>query len=128
MPHRVVIVDDEPSARKLANHWLTHSPDFEVIGEAKDGEEAIRMAAKLEPDLILLDLVMPGMGGIDALPHILRRSPHSKIVVLSMLQQESVRDDALALGAAAFIDKATDGTVLIDSLREIIDRTPKQAA
>jgi DNA-binding NarL/FixJ family response regulator len=114
--HSVVIVDDEPSARKLAHHWLDRSPEFEVIAEARDGEEAIRLAAKFQPELILLDLVMPG---IAALPHIRRRSPGSKVVVLSMLQQESVREDALALGAAAFIDKATEGPVLLDHLRQI---------
>lgn len=124
MAHRVVIVDDEPSARKLAHHWLDRDPDFEVVAEARDGDEAIRLAAKLRPDLVLLDLVMPGMGGIAALPHIRRRSPTSKVVVLSMLQQESVRDDALALGATAFIDKATDGPVLIDHLRHIMDGQP----
>lgn len=127
MPHSVVIVDDEPSARKLANHWLTRTSDFQVIAEAKDGEEAIRMAAQFQPDIILLDLVMPGMGGIAALPHIRRRAPSSKVVVLSMLQQESVRADAIALGAAAFIDKATEGQALLDNLRHIVDTSQPAA-
>lgn len=118
-----MIVDDEPSARRLASHWLQTTSEFQVIAEAKDGEEAIRMAAEFQPDLILLDLVMPGMGGIAALPHIRRRSPQSKVVVLSMLQQESVRQDAIALGATAFIDKATEGSSLLEQLRGIVTAT-----
>ncbi len=111
---RIVIADDVSAMRALLRRVLEDSAAFDVVGEAVDGEEAVRMAGAFLPDVVLLDLAMPVMGGLEAIPDIRLSSPTSRIVVLSSVDPGPVRQQALALGADAFIEKR----VVSESLAE----------
>jgi len=111
---RVVIADDVSAMRALLRRMLEESAAFDIVGEAGDGEEAVRLAGTLHPDLVLLDLAMPGMDGLSAIPGIRTRSPASHIVILSAIESGRGKDQALASGADAFIEKR----MLSDSLAQ----------
>ena len=122
-PVRVVLADDEAAIRSLTKYWLEADGRFEVVGEARDGAEAINICAERQPDLVLLDLVMPRMGGLAALPGLREASSDAKVVVLSMLQEEKSIKESLAKGATAFLDKGIEGNELADRLWELL-RSP----
>ena len=104
---RVLVVDDVPDIRKLVRIAIQRcGPSFDVVGEACDGEQAIREAARLHPDLILLDLSMPVMDGLEALPEILAASPESKVLVLSSFTAVEMSEEAMSRGATGYMEKA----------------------
>src|SRR3954470_12945332 len=108
---RVVLVDDEPDIVYLARTLFERDGRFEIVGEAGNGEEAVRLAEELKPEAVLLDILMPGMDGWDALPLIRRVSPETAIIVVSALgRRQDVAERATALGAAAYIEKAKLGS------------------
>ena len=118
-PLAVLVVDDEPSIREIVRFLLTDDDRFTVTGEAANGEEAIRMATELQPDVVLLDLMMPVMDGMTALPQIRAAAPDGIIVVvLSALDLRRKADEAEAAGAAGYIPKSKITTVP-DVLAEI---------
>jgi CheY-like chemotaxis protein len=100
---RVLIVDDTADIRFLVRIGLRNQPGLEVCGEAVDGIDALEQAALLQPDAILLDLSMPRMTGLEALPELRRLLPSARIVIFSASPQ--AKADALAAGAAAFVEK-----------------------
>lgn len=100
---RVLVVDDEPDIRVLLQMTLGLD-GFEVVGEATNGREAVALAADLQPDVIVLDLMMPVMGGMEALPLLLESSPRSHVVVLSAAASHLI-DQAVAAGADGYIEK-----------------------
>jgi two-component system, LuxR family, secretion system response regulator SsrB len=104
MSIRVLLVDDVDDLRSLLREQLVGS-DVTVVGEAANGEEALAACHLLQPDVIVLDVEMPVMGGIEALPHLRHRSPLSKVLVYS---QDPIHDSAaVAAGADAFVCKQT---------------------
>lgn len=112
---RVLIADDVVYFRTLVRYSL--DPDrFEVVGEAGDGSEAVRQAAATQPDVVVLDLSMPVMDGLEAIPAIKERSPRTKIVVLSGLEAVDMEAQARELGADAYLEKGTDLDELIQML------------
>ncbi len=102
--------------RALLRRMLEDSAAFEIVGEASDGEEAVRMAGAYHPDVVLLDLAMPVLDGLAAIPDIRRTSPSTRIVVLSAIDPGRVRDQALASGADAFIEKRLLSESLVERL------------
>ena len=112
----VVVVDDAPEVRVLVRTRLRVSGRFEVVGEGSDGEEAVELAARLMPDLMLLDVSMPGMDGLEALPRVLEGSPGTRVVMFSGFEETGLVDKAHALGAAAFVEKSTTVDLLIERL------------
>lgn len=124
---RVVIVDDDGGVRRMVRIILSMEPDYEVVGEAADGAQAVSVTAELQPDLVLLDLEMPGMNGMVAIPQIRQRAPNTKIAVLSAFPDPYTLTDALNLGADTYLDKATSLAELPVLLRSVIhhgDPTP----
>jgi CheY-like chemotaxis protein len=119
---RVLLVDDILELRMLVRWALQETNEFLVVGEAGDGVEAVRKAGELQPDLVLLDLSMPDMDGIEALPLILQSSPRSVVVVLTGFEGESVGQSALERGAIAVIEKGITQAGLIDELKSIMSR------
>ena len=121
---RVVIADDASAMRALLRRMLEDTAAFEIVGEAADGEEAVEMAGAFHPDLVLLDLSMPLMDGLSAIPSIRRASPSTRIVVLSAMDPGRVREQALASGADAFIEKCLVADSLAQRLVEACLASP----
>ena len=104
-PTRVVLVDDHQLVRAGIRALLRELPDVEVVGEGADGESAIRLAQESAPDVLFLDLVMPGMSGLVALERIIGQQPDLKVIILSMHSSEEHVVRALQLGAAGYMLK-----------------------
>ncbi|MDQ3941819.1 MAG: response regulator transcription factor [Actinomycetota bacterium] len=116
---RVLIADDHPHFRDGLRALLLSAPDLEVVGEAGDGEEAISLAAELQPDVILMDLNMPGVGGIEATRRILHTSPHIAILVVSMFEDDDSVFAALQAGARGYLLKGALKAEILRSIRAV---------
>jgi CheY-like chemotaxis protein len=112
---RVLVADDQAEHRAMVTRILERSGRFSVVAEAADGHEAIRLAERDRPDLVVLDLSMPNMGGLEALPRILVSAPATKVVLLSGYASPKERDE-VPEGAAAFLGKSLAADRLIDEL------------
>ena len=121
---RTLLVEDDVPMRVLLRRALESSGHFEVIAEASDGVSAIDRATVLQPELILLDLMMPIMNGFQALPLLLKTSPVSRVVVLSMLQGNPIEKECIALGASAFVDKMVKDEDLVRQILAAMDPPP----
>jgi DNA-binding NarL/FixJ family response regulator len=115
----VLIADDHAILRAGLKMLLDRQADIRVSGEATDGLETINLAADLKPDVILLDLTMPGLGGLDALPVLRKTAPDSRILVLTMHEDELYLRQALKAGAAGYILKEAADTELISAIRAV---------
>jgi DNA-binding NarL/FixJ family response regulator len=118
MAERILLVDDHPLTRSALAGLLTQH-GFEVVGEASDGEEAIEAAARLEPDLILLDLSMPGLDGLSALPRLREAAPECEVVVLTASGTEENLLGAIRGGAAGYLLKSEPPERIVDFLRGV---------
>ena len=105
MTPRVLLVDDNDDLRRLLRIQLERTGRYQIVGEAADGHEAVRLAAELQPRIVLLDLSMPVMDGLQALPLILDAVPEVRVVVLSGFDQGTMSVRALAAGAARYVEK-----------------------
>jgi two-component system, NarL family, nitrate/nitrite response regulator NarL len=101
---RILIIDDDQQFRTLVRLVLRRIDDFEVVGEAHDGHSGIEQTEELSPDVVLLDLMMPGMDGFQALPKIKAAQPSAAVVVLTALDSDQV-EEAVLVGAASFVEK-----------------------
>jgi DNA-binding NarL/FixJ family response regulator len=119
MPYSILLVDDHKILRDGIRTILERTPDFHVVGEAVSGSEAVSQARKLHPDLILMDIGLPGMNGIDATSEILRRCPEAKVVILSMYGDENSVVAAFRSGARAFLLKKASSSDMLDALRTV---------
>lgn len=117
---RVLLVDDQASTRDLVRWTLEDDQRFRVVGEAPDGREAVALARHHQPDLVLLDLAMPGVGGLEALPLLRAVAPQARIVVFSSLDPADVADRALSQGAAGYLCKGGEPDRLLDDLQRIL--------
>ena len=117
--YRVVLVDDEEPVRALIGITLGLDRHFSVVGEASDGEQAVTLINLQHPDAVVLDLMMPKGGGMDAIPKIRLCSPETKIVVFSALSADQMSDEAMAKGAHAYIEKSRFSTDLPDILQRV---------
>ena len=118
MPESVLVVDDHPLTRDALSALLSQH-GFAVVGEASDGEEAIRAAADLQPDLVLLDLSMPGLDGLSALPRLRGAAPGCEVVVLTASGTEENLLAAIRAGAAGYLLKSEPPERLADFLRGV---------
>ena len=114
---RVLVVDDHDGFRSSMVEALDLIPEVEVAGEACSGDEACRAVITLKPDLVLLDLSMPGMNSMDAARTIRRSNPHSQVVVLTALEDPAVEQQAVEAGALGLIPKGTPLDDMVDVLR-----------
>jgi DNA-binding NarL/FixJ family response regulator len=113
---RVLIVEDDPGVRESLRELLSEM-DFDVVGEAADGSEGVDRTAELDPDVVLMDLRMPGMGGLEAARLIRHRMPAVQVVVLTVYDDPALKRDAAAIGIYAFLVKGCSAR-LIESVTE----------
>lgn len=118
---RVLVVDDFEPFRRFVYSTLTQRPDLQIIGEASDGLEAVQKAEALKPDLILLDIGLPGLSGIEAARRILQLSPKSKIVVVSQESAPDIVQEALDFGASGYVLKAKSATDLLAAVDAVLE-------
>ena len=116
MTVRVLIVDDQPPFREASRLVVEMTDGFEVVGEAVDGEQAVEMVLALEPDLVLMDVQMPGIDGIEATRRIGALTDPPRVVVMSTHESGDYADTAVAAGAHAFVAKSEFG---MDSLERL---------
>ena len=119
MAERILLVDDHPLTRSALSALLRQN-GFEVAGEATDGSEAIDAARRLEPDLILLDLSMPGLDGLEALPHLREAAPDCEVVVLTATETEDNLLAAIRAGAAGYLLKSEPPERIVEFLRGVV--------
>jgi DNA-binding NarL/FixJ family response regulator len=113
---RILIVDDHEVVREGLRSILETDPDFELVGEAADGGEAIRLAAELEPDIVLMDLSMPGIGGIEAIEQIKALALPLEIVILTTYDDDDLIVRGLRAGARGYLLKDAGRKALFDSI------------
>lgn len=126
MSIRVLVVDDVPDLRRIFRIVLETDGRFEVVGEAGDGEEAIRLAEDLRPDVIVLDLAMPNMDGISAIPLLHKAAPGIRILVLSGFENKELAERAISTCATAFLTKGTLPEDIATTLHDVYLSPPKQ--
>jgi DNA-binding NarL/FixJ family response regulator len=114
-----LLVDDHALFRRGVRALLATMPEVDVVGEADSGPAAVEAARTLRPDLVLLDLQMPGGAGLDAIPGILQESPGSSILVVTMREDSAALREALLLGARGYILKDTDGDSFIRAVATV---------
>jgi DNA-binding NarL/FixJ family response regulator len=118
-PLSILIADDHPVFRSGLRVLLAGIPDIEVIGEATTGENAIARAAELQPDVILMDIKMPGINGIEATRRILREIPHIGILMLTMFEDDASVFAAMRAGARGYVLKDTDEEEIVRAIQAI---------
>jgi DNA-binding NarL/FixJ family response regulator len=118
-PLRVLLADDHPVFRKGLRALLTSLPEATVVGEAADGEEAIRLAAEQEPDVVVMDLNMPGVGGVEATRRILTGQPDTGILVLTMLDDDDSVFAAMRAGARGYLVKGSDTDEVVRAITAV---------
>lgn len=116
---RIVLADDHAIFRSGLKALLATEPDMEVVGEAGDGRQAVEQCAKLEPDVLVLDIKMPGVSGLEVLPELRQRCPDCKVLVLSMLAEEQYLLEVLRAGGSGYVPKSAADTELIDAIRVV---------
>lgn len=119
MKRTVLVVDDVAFVRKTLTQILTEGL-FQVVGEAVDGSEAIEMYAKLQPDLVTMDIVMPKLGGIEATRRLVSYDKDAKVVIVSAMNQENLVMDAINVGACDYILKPFSAKDVIQTLERVL--------
>jgi len=115
----VLLVDDHPLFREGIRALLSAEPELEVVGEAADGEQAIELAGKLSPDIIVMDLVMPGMNGMQAAQRLHDQYPGIKVLILSMYDDDEYIRQILKAGASGYVLKRAASEDLLRAIREV---------
>lgn len=118
-PLRVLVADDHPMFRDGIRALLSSSPDAELAGEAATGEEAVALAAELQPDLVLMDVQMPGMGGIEATRRIVSESPHVRVLVVTMFEDDATVFQAMRAGARGYVLKGANYQEMLRAIQAV---------
>ena len=118
---RILIADDHPIIRRMVRSTLEEHPRFEVCGEAFDGAKAIEAADRLKPDVVILNIAMPVLNGIEAARVIRVRVPDSAIVILSTHADERLIEEAKRIGARAYVAKTRAGEALVKAIEAAIE-------
>ncbi|MDX1992681.1 MAG: response regulator transcription factor [bacterium] len=132
MTIRVLIADDHAVVRQGLKMFLSLTPEFEIVGEATNGAEALSMARKLRPDVVLMDLLMPEMDGITAITHLRRELPDTEAIALTSVLEDKAVVGAIKAGAIGYLLKDTESDELIRAIKAAaegqVQLSPKAAA
>lgn len=120
MTIRILLVDDHTLFRSGLKALLSRQPDFEIVGEASDGLEGVKLAEQLKPDLVLLDLDMPVMSGTEALAQMLASNRELPVVMLTVSEDAEDLKEAFVLGARGYLVKNIDAEYLVNSVRQVV--------
>ncbi len=118
LPIRIVVAEDHPEFRALLCEQLGSAPGLEIVGEAGDGRQAIAAVGRLDPDVLTLDIDLPGMNGLEVLRVVKWYSPETKVIILSGQDEEATILEALKYGARGYVLKG-DGTDLVKAIRAV---------
>lgn len=118
-PIRLLIVDDHVFVRKGVRALLATEEDIEVVGEAQDGQEALERIEEHQPDVVLLDLLMPKMGGIEVIEHVIAENPEARILVLTSFVADDKVFPAIKAGALGYLLKDSEPEELIQAIRQV---------
>jgi DNA-binding NarL/FixJ family response regulator len=116
----ILIVDDNAQLRTLLRGIVAQEPNFHVVGEAEDGAEAIRLARDLQPDIVLLDLALPRVNGLEALRQIKGERPEIKVIIVTVHTEDAYRQAAEDRGTDAFLLKKTLATALLPTIQRLL--------
>lgn len=119
MPYDILLVDDHKMMRDGIRAILERGSEFRVAGEADSGTEAVQFCKRSRPDLVIMDIGLPGMNGIEATAEILRHSPQTRVLILSIYDDENSVVTAIRSGARAFVLKKASSADLVDALRVV---------
>lgn len=117
MSARILIADDHGVLRAGLRALLNAEPDLTVVGDAADGDEALRLTRRLQPDVVLMDISMPGCGGIEATRRILQLQPDVRVLILTFHEDETLLKEAIRAGAAGYVVKRAVESELINAIR-----------
>ena len=120
MSTSILLADDHHLVRQGLRALLAAEPDFHLVGEAADAPEVVALAERLRPDVLLLDLLMPGLNGLAALRQVAKCAPKTRVVILSMCSSEAYVSEALQDGAAGYVLKSSRADELILAVREVV--------
>jgi DNA-binding NarL/FixJ family response regulator len=115
----LLLADDHPIVRQGLQVVLKAQPDFKLVGEASDGPETVRLAERLRPDILVLDLMMPGLNGLEVAKHVCRRLPRTRVVVLSMHADVAYALAAVKAGALGYVLKESGVEELVRAIRDV---------
>ncbi len=118
-PVRILIADDHVIFRDGLRALLASDPEMEPVGEASSGEEAITLAAELQPDVILMDIKMPGLNGIDATRRIVQMNPHIRILIVTMFEDDPSVFSAMRAGARGYMLKGANHDEMLRAIRAV---------
>jgi DNA-binding NarL/FixJ family response regulator len=116
----ILLADDHPIVRQGLHHLLENESNFQVIGEAGDGLEAVAMVDRLQPDVLVVDMMMPGLNGLEVIRQALKRQPNIRVIVLSMQSADAYLVEALKSGASGYVLKETGPSELVRAVHEVI--------
>ena len=125
-PISVLLADDNPAFLRIATRFLQQHDDIVVVGAAGGGEEALALTQDLQPDIVVIDLAMPGLSGLETIPRLRAVLPEVGIIALTVLDTNSYREAALAAGANDFVPKASLDTDLVAAIRQVAKGDPSQ--
>jgi DNA-binding NarL/FixJ family response regulator len=118
---RIIVADDHPLIRRALTTTIDEQPDLETIGEAADGLEALELCRRLKPELVLMDVLMPNMDGLEATRQIKRDSPRTSVLVLTASEDPNHLSEALKAGAAGYVQKEATTTETLGAVRKVLE-------
>jgi DNA-binding NarL/FixJ family response regulator len=119
LPVRVLLVDDSPEFLRAASLFLSADPEVAIVGTARSGQDALYQVEKVHPDLVLMDLAMPGMGGLEATRRIKARPGAPGVVIITLLDNPEYRAAAKSVGADGFVAKSAFATQLLSTIQSL---------
>jgi DNA-binding NarL/FixJ family response regulator len=117
----IVLADDHQVVREGLRLLLEARPGFSVVGEASDGLQAVELTERLQPDVLVADLIMPGLGGLDVTRRVTKRVPRTRVVILSMHSSDALVLEALRNGATAYVLKGFSAAELVQAIRDAVE-------